>query len=186
MIKGDQKVMKLQENWKTAAFPPAPTAPAEAVEAAPDTGAEKLTDRLKSMLELTERLTDLTESENLALAERRVRDIEDMLEEKATLSRLYENGMKSLGELKIDWSKADLDVREKLRLAAERLTKAVDENTMRLEIGMTVNKHVIDQISDVVKGAVPHSGTYSRSGKKGTEGAKASANSVSVALDQTL
>ena len=143
-------------------------------------------ERLENMLDLTERLADHTEAENLALVERRYRDVEAMLEDKATLSRLYENSMKAIEEAKIDWSEADEALREKLRLAAERLTKAVDENTMRLEVGMKANKFVLDMVADAVRESTPHSGTYSRSGAQGKEGAKASINSVAVALDQTL
>jgi len=144
------------------------------------------TERLESMLELTKQLADLTEAENLALVELRAQDIEDMLEDKATLARLYENSMKALQETDLEWDKVDEDLREDLRIAAERLTKAVDENTMRLEIGMKVNKQVIDLFAEAVRESVPHSGTYSRTGGAGNEGAKASANSVAVALDQSL
>lgn len=143
-------------------------------------------ERLEKMLDLTERLSDLTEAENLALAEYRPEDIEDMLEDKATLARLYENSMKALLEVGVEWDAVDAELRDKLRIAAERLTKAVDENTVRLEIGMKVNKQVIDLFAEAVKESVPHSGTYSRRGRAGNEGAKASANSVAVALDESL
>ncbi len=143
-------------------------------------------ERLQSLLDLTDRLADLTEAENAALIERRFADVEASLEDKATLARLYENNMQAANEAGIDWAATDPDVRERLRLAAERLTKAVDENTMRLEVGMKANKYVIDMIADAVRENVPHSGTYARNGKTGNEGAKAAINSVAVALDETL
>ena len=57
---------------------------------------------------------------------------------------------------------------------------------MRLEIGMTANKQVIDLFAEAVQQAVPHSGTYSKNGRTGREGTRAAANSLAVALDQNL
>lgn len=143
-------------------------------------------ERLEKMVELTDRLSDLVETENLALAERRFTDVEAMLEEKAMLARLYENSMKDLDEAKLDWTAIEPELHEKLTAAGTRLANAMGENTMRLEVGMTANKTVIDLFAEAVQEATPHSGTYSRNGRAGKEGQRASANSVSVALDQNL
>ena len=61
-------------------------------------------ERLEKMVELTDQLSDLIEEENLALVERRFLDVEAVLEDKATLARLYENSMKDLDEANLDWS----------------------------------------------------------------------------------
>ena len=137
-------------------------------------------ERLERMVELTDHLSDLVEAENLALIERRFLDVEAMLEDKATLARLYENSMKDLDEA------IPPDLHEKLTVAGTRLANAVGENAMRLEIGMTANKQVIDLFAEAVQKAVPHSGTYSKNGRTGKEGTRAAANSVAVALDQNL
>ncbi|UTW50733.1 hypothetical protein KFF05_12355 [bacterium SCSIO 12827] len=143
-------------------------------------------ERLEKMVELTDHLSDLVEAENLALEERRFLDVEAMLEDKATLARLYENSMKDLDEANLDWKAIPPDLHEKLTTAGTRLANAVGENAMRLEIGMTANKQVIDLFAEAVQKAVPHSGTYSKNGRTGKEGTRAAANSVAVALDQNL
>ncbi|PIW30325.1 MAG: hypothetical protein COW30_02615 [Rhodospirillales bacterium CG15_BIG_FIL_POST_REV_8_21_14_020_66_15] len=143
-------------------------------------------ERLERMIELTDQLSDLIETENLALAERRFDDVEAVLEDKATLARLYENSMKDLDEINLDWKAIEPVLHERLTTAGTRLANAVGENTMRLEVGMTANKQVIDLFADAVRNVVPHSGTYARNGRTGREGTRASANSVAVALDQNL
>ena len=143
-------------------------------------------DRLASVLDLTERLADLIEVENEALAERRHRDVEAMIEDKAVLARQYENGMRALEETSFDWSTLEPELREKMAATGERLRIAADENAMRLEVGIAANKQVIDMFAEAVRANIPHSGTYSKKGRTGREGTTASANSLSVALDQTL
>lgn len=143
-------------------------------------------ERLEKMVELTDQLSDLVETENLALAERRFLDVEALLEEKATLARLYENSMKDLDEAQLDWKAIEPELNEKLTVAGTRLANAMGENTLRLEVGMTANRTVIDLFAEAVQTATPHSGTYSKNGRTGKEGTRAAANSLSVALDQNL
>lgn len=143
-------------------------------------------ERLEKMVDLADQLSDLIEMENLALIERRFIDVETTLEDKATLARLYENSMKDLDEANLNWKEIEPDLYERLTESGTRLANAVGENTMRLEVGMTANRQVIDLFAEAVKKAVPHSGTYAKNGRTGREGTKASANSLAVALDQSL
>lgn len=143
-------------------------------------------ERLEKMVDLTDRLSELVETENLALAERRYEVVEAMLEEKAMLARLYENNMRDLDEAKLDWSTVEGELHDRVTEAGTRLANAMGENTMRLEVGMEANKQVIDLFAQAVRESVPHSGTYSKNGRTGREGTKASANSLAVALDQNL
>lgn len=142
--------------------------------------------RVLGLLELTERLSEIVDAENLALAERRRADVEAMLEEKATLSRLFENRLKALTTKEIDLNAASEELREQLREAGKRLEEATAENTVRLEVAMTANRKVIDAVANAIKQVSPHSGTYARSGRTGSEGSRASSNTVAFALDQTL
>jgi flagellar biosynthesis/type III secretory pathway chaperone len=143
-------------------------------------------ERLEKMVDLTDRLSELVETENLALAERRYEVVEAMLEEKAMLARLYENNMRDLDEAKLDWSTVEGELHDRVTEAGTRLANAMGENTMRLEVGMEANKQVIDLFAQAVRESVPHSGTYSKNGRTGREGTKASANSLAVALDENL
>lgn len=143
-------------------------------------------ERLEAMLELTEDLAEMTEAENLALADHRHGDVAAMLEDKAVLARLYENNMRDLEDCNLDWAAIDTGLRDKLRAAGERLRDAVEENTMRLEVGIVANRTVMEHLAQAMKTQVPHAGTYSRKGRTGREGATASANSLAISLDQTL
>tara|TARA_B100000965_G_scaffold376306_1_gene369459 strand:- start:3578 stop:4021 length:444 start_codon:yes stop_codon:yes gene_type:complete len=143
-------------------------------------------ERLEKMVDLTDQLSDLVEEENLALAERRYGDVEAKLEEKATLARLYESSMRDLEEAKLDWTTVEGDLHDRVTESGTRLANAMGENAMRLEIGMEANKQVIDLFAEAIQKSVPHAGTYSKNGRTGREGSKASANSLAVALDQNL
>ena len=143
-------------------------------------------ERLERMVDLTDRLSDLVETENLALAERRYEVVEGMLEEKAMLARLYENSMRDLDEAKLDWSTVEGELHDRVTEAGTRLANAMGENTMRLEVGMEANKQVIDLFAQAVRESAPHAGTYAKNGRTGREGTKASANSLAVALDENL
>ena len=144
------------------------------------------TERLERLLDLTDRLTELVEAENLALIDHRYQEVEETLEDKAVLARLYENNLKDIEDGDIDISAVDGDLRAKLLDAGERLREAMDENTMRLEVGMAANQTVMEFLADAVKAQTPHAGTYSRRGRAGREGSTASANSIAVSLDQNL
>jgi flagellar biosynthesis/type III secretory pathway chaperone len=143
-------------------------------------------ERLENMVELTDRLSDLVEAENLALAERRYTDVEARLEEKAMLARLYENSFKDLDETDLNWNEIKPDLHDKLTTAGTRLAQAMGENALRLDAGMAANKQVIDLFAEAVQKSIPHSGTYAKNGRTGREGTRASANSVAVALDESL
>lgn len=146
----------------------------------------ELIDRIENLLEITDRLADLVEDENEALADRRTKDVEAMVEEKTTLARLYQNRMKVVKEQDVDWSEVDPDLHKQLVDAAKRLDIAMKENKMRLEVSIKANQKVLSLVAKAVEKSRPHSGTYSRKGAKGNEGATASANSVSISVDQTL
>ncbi len=143
-------------------------------------------ERLESMMELTHRLADLVETENLALVERRNADVENMLEEKATLSRLYENRFKALEELNVNWGQLGEEKRQEMANTAERLKTLTDENVMRLKVAAHANQAVLEAVADAVRANTPHAGTYAKNGKQGQEGMRAAANSMSVSLDQSL
>lgn len=143
-------------------------------------------ERVEDMLDLTARLSELVEDENTALHQRRYGDVEQMLEEKATLARLYENRIKAFEDAKLDWSEVDEGVRDDLKSAGQRLAELMEENALLLQIGMTANRQVLDLFAKAVKQNTPHAGTYSRHGQTGDEGQRASANSLAISLDQTL
>lgn len=143
-------------------------------------------DRLSGMLDLTDRLADLIEEENLALEDRRYDDVDDMLEEKSTLARLYESRFKALEKSDVDWGSLTEVVREELNEAANRLANAMAENTMRLKAGMEANSRVVDAVASALKDATPHAGTYSKYGRQGQEGTRAAGNSMALALDTAL
>ena len=144
----------------------------------------ELHDRVTGILDATNRLADLVEDENLALIEHRRDDVEALLEEKATLARLYENRIKAFNESNHQWAEVSAPLRQKLTTASERLDEATRENTMRLEVAMAANKRVVAAVANALKTATPGPGTYGKSGRASLN--VAGQAPVAVSLNRTL
>ncbi len=142
--------------------------------------------RINDIILITERLTDVLERENVALKDRRNRDLHDLLDDKVTLSRVYETRMQYFSKNPEELTNATPELREKLREMANHISALLQENAKMLKVSIEANRRVVDMIAEAVKTAAPGPGTYGAKGTTGLSDHKSQAQGLAISLDQTL
>ena len=142
--------------------------------------------RLNDLIVITDRLVDLVERENDALKNHKTEVIHTLLDDKATLARVYETRLKGLAEKPEILEDADPVLREKLRHFAEKVETLILENGKLLNVAIEANRRVVDLIADAVQAQQPNAGTYSSDAQASNNGANAASQRVALSLDQTL
>ena len=142
--------------------------------------------RLNDLIVITDRLVDLLERENDALKNHKTEVIHTLLDDKATLARVYETRLKGLAEKPEILENADPALREKLRHFAEKVETLILENGKLLNVAIEANRRVVDLIADAVQAQQPNAGTYSSDAQASNNGSNAASQRVALSLDQTL
>jgi len=142
--------------------------------------------RIKDVILITERLIDVLERENAALKERRNTELHELLDDKVTLSRVYETRMQFFTENPDALINAPTELREKLHGMAAQISELLKDNADMLRIAIKANRRVVDMIAEAVKSATPGAGTYGANGMTGLPDHKNEAQGMALSLDQTL
>ena len=143
------------------------------------------TNRINDLIVITNRLVGLLERENDALSNRKYSGINEILDEKVTLGRVYESRIMGLTDDPAALEQVDRELRERLRSLGEKVNGLIEENAELLKIGIEANRRVVDMIAEAVKASVPSAGTYSANGAADVEQHTAS-NNVAISIDHTL
>jgi len=144
------------------------------------------TDRVNEIMVITERLAALLERENDALKNRRNEELTTLLDEKATLGRVYETRVQPMKDHPEFLEAVAPDLREKLKKMGLKIAKLMEENARLLKIAIEANRRVIDMIAEAVKESAPSAGVYSSAGKTDQPGQQGAAHSPAFSLNQTL
>lgn len=142
--------------------------------------------RLSELIAISNRLIDLLERENDALKHHRTEEIHTLLDEKATLARLYEIRFKSIAEKPDVLDGGDTTLRHNLSELACKVENLIQENGELLHIAIEANRRVVDLIAEAVQAQQPTAGTYSSDAQTSTNGVNAASQRVALSLDQTL
>lgn len=142
--------------------------------------------RIKDVILITERLIDVLERENAALKARRNVDLHELLDDKVTLSRVYETRMQFFNQNPDALVNADPELRDKLRKMAAQISGLLADNAEMLKTAITANRRVVDMIAEAVKNVAPGAGTYGANGMTGRPDHKSEAQGLALSFDQTL
>jgi len=142
--------------------------------------------RIEDLILITGRLIDVLERENDALNNQRNADLRDILDEKVTLSRVYESRMQVISEKPEILDEVDADLREKLQSLGQQVSTLIEANGRLLKVAMTVNRRVVELIAEAVHDATPSAGTYGATGASATGSLGADKQRVAFSLDQVL
>ncbi len=143
------------------------------------------TNRVNDLIVITNRLADLLARENEALVNRKYSEINEILDEKVTLGRVYESRIMGLTDDQAALAQVDKELRDQLRSLGEKVNGMIEENAELLKIGIEANRRVVNMIAEAVKASVPSAGTYSANGAASVEQHAASKN-VAITVDHTL
>lgn len=142
--------------------------------------------RLRDLILITGRLAEVLERENAALKTRRREEMQEILDEKVNISRVYENRIQALTDAGDDMSKVDVEIKARLTALAGKVKRLMQENSKLLKIAIEANRRVVGIIADAVKKSAPDPGTYSKKGALSRQDARAATKNVALTLDQTL
>lgn len=120
-----------------------------------------LTKRVNDLIVITGRLADLLERENVALREKRNKELNEILDEKVTLGRVYESRIMVLTEDPEALDRVDQELCKRLRGIGEKVNGLIEDNAKMLKIAIEANRRVVNLIAEAVKASVPSAGTYS-------------------------
>ena len=142
--------------------------------------------RLTDLIVIANRLVAQLEIENDALRSHKTELIHTLLDEKATLARVYESRFKVLAEKPELLDEAEPKLREQLKSLAEKVDRLIHDNGDLLNVTIEANRRVVDLIAEAVHAQQPNAGTYSSDAQASTHGANAASQRVALSLDETL
>ncbi|MCH7935479.1 MAG: hypothetical protein IH994_00105 [Proteobacteria bacterium] len=144
------------------------------------------TKRVNDLIVITGRLADLLERENVALREKQNKELNEILDEKVTLGRVYESRIMGLTEDPEALDNVDKELLERLRGIGEKVNGLIEDNAKMLKIAIEANRRVVNLIAEAVKASVPSAGTYSPTGATGAHDQRAAPKNVAISVDHTL
>ena len=142
--------------------------------------------RIEDLILITGRLVDILERENDALNNQQNAELRDILDEKVTLSRVYETRMQVISENPEILDDVDADLREKLHDLGQQVSTLIEANGKLLKVAMTVNQRVVELIAEAVHDATPSAGTYGANGASASGSPSADKQRVAFSLNQVL
>ena len=92
------------------------------------------TKRVNDLIVITGRLADLLERENLALRNKENKYLNDILDEKVTLGRVYETRIMGLAEDSETLESVDSELLERLQGIGKKVNGLIEENAELLRV----------------------------------------------------
>lgn len=144
--------------------------------------------RISDLIVISQRLADVLARENRALRENRRDEVQALLEQKDELSRAYESRIKGLAENAgaPEMAEVDPSLKEQLRDLGEEIQRLTEENVMRLQVAMEVNRRVLDEVAEAIKSSQATPAIYSNTGAHARDHERKASGTVSISLDRSL
>jgi flagellar biosynthesis/type III secretory pathway chaperone len=142
--------------------------------------------KVNDIMLIIERLSDVLERENAALKDRKIQEVHALLDDKVTLSRVYETRMQYYNENPDELINVSPELRDKLSTVGANISKLLQQNAAMLKVAIEANRKVVDMIAAAVKSATPGPGTYGSNGVTGLPDHKSQVQGMALSLDQTL
>jgi len=142
--------------------------------------------KVDDIMLIIERLSDVLERENAALKDRKIQEVHALLDDKVTLSRVYETRMQYYNENPDELTNVSPELRDKLSTVGANISKLLQQNAAMLKVAIEANRKVVDMIAAAVKSATPGPGTYGSNGVPGLPDHKSQVQGMALSLDQTL
>lgn len=143
------------------------------------------TNRINDLIVISNRLVDVLERENEALSNRKYSEINDILDEKVTLGRVYESRIMGLSDEETNLNEVDGELRDQLRELGTKVNTLIENNSVLLKIGIEANRRVVNMIAEAVKASVPNTGTYAANGANAIA-EQVKTKNVAISIDHTL
>jgi hypothetical protein len=144
------------------------------------------TGRITDLIEITERLEALLTKENKALSDRDAKEATLYLDEKNSLSRIYESRIKGITDNPAALAEVEPELRNTLREQGEKVNLMIQENAQLLKITIEANRRVVEMVAEAVKSQQPGPGTYSAKGTSNKVDVHSAPRNLALSLDRSL
>jgi hypothetical protein len=144
------------------------------------------TGRITDLIEITERLEALLTKENKALSDRDAKEATLYLDEKNSLSRIYESRIKGITDNPAALAEVEPELRNTLREQGEKVNLMIQENAQLLKITIEANRRVVEMVAEAVKSQQPGPGTYSAKGTSNKADVHSAPRNLALSLDRSL
>ena len=142
------------------------------------------TKRINDLIVVTERLIAILDKEKEILEERRYSELAAILDQKATIGRVYESRVMGFAENVGELHDVDDELRDHLSELANTVDERMAENTQMLKVAIIASRRVVELIADAVQSTAPTAGTYSSRGNRA--GMPPKPADMSLSLNETL
>lgn len=143
------------------------------------------TNRINDLIVISNRLVEVLKRENEALSNRKYSEINEILDEKVTLGRVFESRIMGLSDDETDLNQVDGELRDQLQDLGKEVNTLIESNSTLLKIGIEANRRVVNMIAEAVKSSVPSAGTYAANGANAVAQPVTSKN-VAISIDHSL
>ena len=142
--------------------------------------------QIEDFVTITNRLISILKKENEVLKMQQYSKLKELLEDKATISRVYETKFQALEEEPEFLRNIETAFREKLTKLGNKVNDLIEENGLLLKISIEANRKVVDLIAEAVRETSQETETYGSSGSNTLSGPRAESKSIAISVDQTL
>ncbi|MEX2451610.1 MAG: hypothetical protein WD407_12200 [Rhodospirillales bacterium] len=145
-----------------------------------------ITKQINDLIDITSRLADLLTRENDALRNHNTHEASALLNEKNSLSEIYEDHVKAVMTYSGKMKDVDPSLRERLSTIGAKAKKLVEENAILLRAAIVANKRVMDLVAEALSKTRKNITTYSADGTLGTKRMRKPAPMPSLTVDHSL
>ena len=142
--------------------------------------------QIEDFVTITRQLVNVLKKENEVLKTQQYSKLKELLEDKATISRVYETKYQTLEKEPDFFRDIGATSREKLTKLGEEVNDLIEENGLLLKISIEANSKVVNLIAEAVRETSQETETYGSSGSNTLSGLRAESKSIAISLDQTL
>jgi flagellar biosynthesis/type III secretory pathway chaperone len=145
-----------------------------------------ITKQINDLIDITSRLADLLTRENDALRNHNTHEASTLLNEKNSLSEIYEDHVKAVMTYSEKMKDVDPSLRERLSTIGAKAKKLIEENAILLRAAIVANQRVMDLVADALSKTRKNITTYSADGTLGTKRMRKPAPMPSLTVDHSL
>lgn len=143
-------------------------------------------DRALNLLSVVQRLCDILQTENKALAAYRPASIRSSIDEKTRLSKAYELLSKSLAGAPEELDQMDDAIRERLKDSLRKLNELLDENAEKLKTAIEAGQRVMAAVANAAKETSQTVSSYGPSGAICQPHLRKSGEKIAISVNETF
>lgn len=142
--------------------------------------------RMADLINITTRLIDVLERENVLLLDHRHGELNTLIDEKETISRVYQARIMGLQENPNQLDGGQEETRVELKKLALKVDHLISQNSKMLGSAMITSKRIVDLVADALRESTTETSTYSDAGVKRFQPSKRKDRMTALSFNEML